>query len=765
MADEQKTIVYGIKVDTTDLESQAKNVQSRIDQLRAEQSKIDVSIKENSKQFKENAATLRLLEQQQKVVQKQLGALTDEEKKNTDTTNFNNNSIKQNRELLKELNAEYIRIQKPTAEQTAKLKNLTDTLKSQESAIGNNTRNVGNYGEAFQGVLGSIPGLQNGLGGVANGFKAVSASNPFTILLLLLPPIINYFSKFEVVVDEIEKIMGGLTGAIEGIVTNFGKLLTLDFAGFADGVAQAATESYNLVGAAQDLEDAQRALNIETAKNEAAIKNLIIQSKDRTKTEKERLGLLDQAAKLEEQAFNKSLKIAEDEKKIADAELARAIKNGTANDDIRDKAAQAEIKLIQLQSSSADLQEKITNRKNALIQTETDERTKAAEKRKELETKEIERQKKALDDYVKKVRDTLTEEQQIRAQQFANDKLINQINNDEKLLQLKDSLSKNLITQQEYDKQVKAQQLANFDEQIKLLEENNGITGAFDDEITQLKIARQNAVLDNSIANAEKQKELDLQKFQLDQEYALITAETQQKVRDTQIKNLQAQNAAILNDTTKTEEQKRNAIAKNNKAIQQIEAETTKARIANAMQVANVFGQLAQLIGESTEAGKAFAIAQTTISTYAAAQDAFAAAAKNVAVTTVFPAYPAIVAGIAVAQGLLRVKQIANVPVPSGFAEGGYTGDGGKYEVAGVVHKGEYVVPKNLVPAFSPQIAAIESARTRGYAEGGFTSSSMASAVNTGLLDAINSKPLYVSVQEINDVNARVMAIEQATNV
>lgn len=33
-----------------------------------------------------------------------------------------------------------------------------------------------------------------------------------------------------------------------------------------------------------------------------------------------------------------------------------------------------------------------------------------------------------------------------------------------------------------------------------------------------------------------------------------------------------------------------------------------------------------------------------------------------------------------------------------GFAEGGYTGDGGKYEPAGIVHKGEYVVPQQGVP-------------------------------------------------------------------
>lgn len=34
-------------------------------------------------------------------------------------------------------------------------------------------------------------------------------------------------------------------------------------------------------------------------------------------------------------------------------------------------------------------------------------------------------------------------------------------------------------------------------------------------------------------------------------------------------------------------------------------------------------------------------------------------------------------------------------PQANAYADGGYTGDGGKHEVAGVVHKGEYVVPQN----------------------------------------------------------------------
>nr|MBK4237245.1 phage tail tape measure protein [Enterobacter hormaechei] len=32
-----------------------------------------------------------------------------------------------------------------------------------------------------------------------------------------------------------------------------------------------------------------------------------------------------------------------------------------------------------------------------------------------------------------------------------------------------------------------------------------------------------------------------------------------------------------------------------------------------------------------------------------------------------------------------------------GFADGGYTGDGGKHDVAGVVHRGEWVVPQSVV--------------------------------------------------------------------
>ncbi len=46
-----------------------------------------------------------------------------------------------------------------------------------------------------------------------------------------------------------------------------------------------------------------------------------------------------------------------------------------------------------------------------------------------------------------------------------------------------------------------------------------------------------------------------------------------------------------------------------------------------------------------------------------------------------------------------------------GFADGGYTGMGGKYDVAGVVHKGEWVAPANMVNALGGVFAQLESVR------------------------------------------------------
>jgi phage-related minor tail protein len=54
-----------------------------------------------------------------------------------------------------------------------------------------------------------------------------------------------------------------------------------------------------------------------------------------------------------------------------------------------------------------------------------------------------------------------------------------------------------------------------------------------------------------------------------------------------------------------------------------------------------------------------------------------------------------------------------------GFADGGYTGDGGKYQPAGIVHAGEYVMPAHVVKSYGRSFFDGISG-LRGYADGGF---------------------------------------------
>lgn len=83
------------------------------------------------------------------------------------------------------------------------------------------------------------------------------------------------------------------------------------------------------------------------------------------------------------------------------------------------------------------------------------------------------------------------------------------------------------------------------------------------------------------------------------------------------------------------------------------------------------------------------------------------------------------------------------------FSEGGYTGDGGKYQPAGVVHKGEYVFDQAAVKAAGGP-AAMEAMRRnlKGYANGGAVGVSVPSVPSLRSMSAqsagvvVNFKPV-----------------------
>lgn len=119
----------------------------------------------------------------------------------------------------------------------------------------------------------------------------------------------------------------------------------------------------------------------------------------------------------------------------------------------------------------------------------------------------------------------------------------------------------------------------------------------------------------------------------------------------------------------------------------------------------------------------------------------------------------------------------------TGYSDGGYTGDGDRYEVAGVVHRGEYVVPKPIMnnPRVINAVGMIEAIRRHkivtsgthsapGFADGGFTDSTytvtaadlkeLAAAIKElrAATDSIRSVRAYVVYKDVEEAKKKLNA-------
>ncbi|MEG7685966.1 hypothetical protein, partial [Listeria monocytogenes] len=75
------------------------------------------------------------------------------------------------------------------------------------------------------------------------------------------------------------------------------------FSNLGGDIKKAANEAVEFTKIQQELDDLMAKSTVNQAKYNRQINELILQSKDRTKTEAERIKLIDQALKLEETAF------------------------------------------------------------------------------------------------------------------------------------------------------------------------------------------------------------------------------------------------------------------------------------------------------------------------------------------------------------------------------------------------------------------------------------------------------------------------------
>lgn len=204
-----------------------------------------------------------------------------------------------------------------------------------------------------------------------------------------------------------------------------------------------------------------------------------------------------------------------------------------------------------------------------------------------------------------------------------------------------------------------------FDE-ITLQETESGIKQTELRKALQERQAQEIEAIEQGIAERQAQKQIELNQKQIDNEK--ITFDERRALIDASLSDLDRFYADGLI--------KEDAYNKNREALTNARIELTEkekmAQLGMLNAYADVLGGISELVGRNTAVGKALGIAQATIDTFVSTSTMFRQAANN-PITTIFPAYPYIVAASSVAAGIARVRSIASVKVPGG---GGASGGG-----------------------------------------------------------------------------------------
>ena len=500
--------------------------------------------------------------------------------------------------------------------------------------------------------------LQNGLSGVAKGFgisgkaanvfgKVTSAAIAATGIGLIVPlvlTLVNYFKNLEGGAKALKKVMAGL-GAI---VANVGKALKLlvkgDFAGafntLKDSVNEATSAVDSLFEAEKKLADLRKRTTIENAKLNQQIEAQKKILEDTTLGLDERIAALDKVT-----AATKKLA----ENQVQETQLAL-------------QAAQAQLTLTnnyeerrEKQQEIAELQAQLIEQQTALQNVEYDAervgreiRTQAAEERK-AQIEERLAQEKTVAETLRDLRIEDIKDEQSKAEATL------QVQKEAALATLRE----NNATQEQL---LEAEQL--YENQLEALRQG------YADAAEQKRQERIDKELEEAKAKEARLKEI------LDTAYFESIENEFQRAQEELMRQEQQMMAELeLLGATEEEKQKiRDGFQKKREKLAKEEADYNvalkKAETDNELQLATeAFGAIANLIGQNTAAGKAAAIAATTIQTYQAAQAAYSSQLLPGDPTS--PVRAAIAAGIAVANGIANVRAILSTETPGAASAGG----------------------------------------------------------------------------------------------
>lgn len=514
-------------------------------------------------------------------------------------------------------------------------KALSDKLKTLESSIGDNRRNVGNYAEGVKegilqtnGLTGAtgamVGGLKSSIGGV-QAFNAALKANPImlvvSVILLLMSTIEKLmnrntelstslkaaFAPFKAIFERLLDWITGLFKGVAWVLENISKgvVWLLDNLGLiSEETKKAATAAAQLEKETQRIYQAETDALVPMAKMRREVEELKNIAADQTKSAKERQDAL-QAAQAKLQELKKSeLDILEAKYKQIAAQ--NSLSYASAEDARKEQEALAA--LDEAKAKYATQEKEIIGQISGIENQENAKRAAAAKAAADAKKKAEEDRIKAIADAEKKAADERKAQQDLILKQYGEAVTALQLDIaekevaggqatleeqkrviDERLAMEKYRREQNLIGEQEYNNNVRAINL----------------------EFAQM-------VADDNAARAEKEKNrkaLDLENQRmLNDALAANDLEAQLARLDAQ-KAAEIANAEAIGADTAAIEQRYDILKEERKK------EYYNAQLNMASQTA---GQLANLLGQESAAGKAFAVAQATINTYLGASKAIA---------------------------------------------------------------------------------------------------------------------------------------------
>ena len=308
-----------------------------------------------------------------------------------------------------------------------------------------------------------------------------------------------------------------------------------------------------------------------------------------------------------------------------------------------------------------------------------------------------------------------------------------------------------LDEQKKYEEQLLSQEQKRYADTKELRQTNL-------DENKQLardEFDTQNALLKEQLDNDTITKtEYNEQQIELQNEFRQSIKTLNDEFDQQQKLDTEENTANVLSIRAEADKKEIDAKRAKNDVLNALNKEQAEADKASAQLAIDAAGLLSELAGENAELSKAFAIIQTTISTYQAAQAAYA---SQLAIPTPdAPARAAIAAGIAIATGLARVVAIQNTDTSGvNAADGMLMGQGsGRMDNMSVnVSNGESIINARSTQRFKPLLSAINMAGGGKSFSGGFSQTQ--TSPETTLLNSLmgqKSSPMktYVVSTEVS---------------